>query len=222
MHNSEKKKPAQLPKTIVGNTVSTKASHITNDSACIYGSLWKTKKVYVVVIACDKRIPKGGTRNATFITVEWVLSGRIVVKELNGRVIEYVPGIEAVAVPVRTDANFDVVANAIPLINPNAPAVVDIPIATPQVTGGPLTETVLERSQPSPPPPPSLPPSLPPSPTLPPPYPPIPNIEPPPLQPLPNPLQVDDAIDQVSHGRTWVRDDLKANEDTNGPIPHRL
>ena len=36
VHISEKKIPAQLPKTIVGNTVSTKASHITNDAACIY------------------------------------------------------------------------------------------------------------------------------------------------------------------------------------------
>ena len=65
-------------------------------------------------------------------------------------------------------------------------------------------------------------PSLPPSPTSPPPYPPIPNISPPPLQPLTNYPQVDDAIAQVAHGRTWVRDELKANEDKNGPIPHRL
>ena len=72
--------PAQLPKTIMGKTVSTKASHTTNDAARIYGSLWKTKKVNGVVIACDIRIPKVGTRNATFITVEWVLPGRVVVK----------------------------------------------------------------------------------------------------------------------------------------------
>ena len=85
--------PAQLPKTIVGNTVSTKASHVTNDAARIYGSLWKTKKVNGVVITCDRRIPEGSTRNATFITVVLVLSGRVVVKELNGRVIEYMPGI---------------------------------------------------------------------------------------------------------------------------------
>ena len=132
--------PAQLPKTIVGNTVSTKASHITNDAARIYGLLWKTNNVNGVVIACDRRIPEGGTHNATFITVEWVLPGRVVVKELNGRVIEYVPGIEAVvvAVPVRPDANVDVVANSIPLINPDAQAIIDIPIAPPQVIGGPL------------------------------------------------------------------------------------
>ena len=65
MHNSKKKITAQLPKTIVENTVSTKASHITNDAACIYGFLWKTKKVNGVVIACDRRIPKGGIRNST-------------------------------------------------------------------------------------------------------------------------------------------------------------
>ena len=154
MHNSEKRMPAQLPKMIVGNTVSTKVPHITNDVASIYGSLWKTKKVNGVVIACDRSIPEGGTHNATFITVKRVLPGRVVVKKLNGRVIECVPGIEAVAVavPVRPDANVDVVGDAIPLINTDAPAVVDIPIATPQVIGGPLPETVLETSPPSPPP----------------------------------------------------------------------
>ena len=62
--------PVQLPKTIVGNTLSMEASHITNDADPIYGSLWKTKNVNGVVIACDRRIPEGGTRNATFITVE--------------------------------------------------------------------------------------------------------------------------------------------------------
>ena len=93
MHNSEKKMPAHLPKTIVDNTLSTKASHVTNDSAHIYGFIWKTNKVNSVVIACDKRIPKGSKRIATFISVEWVLPGRVVVKELNGRVIDYVPSI---------------------------------------------------------------------------------------------------------------------------------
>ena len=133
MHNSEKKILAQLPKTILGDTVSTKKYHITNDAARIYGSLWKMKKVNGVVIACERQIPEGGTRNATFINVEWVLPGRVVVKELNGRVIQYVPAIEAfaVAVPVRSDANVDMVANAIPLINPDAQAVIDIPIAPP-------------------------------------------------------------------------------------------
>ena len=122
--------PAQPPKTILGNTVSAKASHVTNDAARIYGSLWKTKKVNGVVIACDKRIPNGSTRNATFITVEWDLPGRVVVRELNGRVIDYVPGDEAVstAVPAQPDANIDVIANAIKPINPVASVVVDIPI----------------------------------------------------------------------------------------------
>ena len=43
-----------------------------------------------------------------------------------------------VADPVRPDANFDVVANAIPLINHDAPVVVDVPISNPQVIGGTL------------------------------------------------------------------------------------
>ena len=88
--------------------------------------------------------------------------------------IECVPGIEAVAVavPVRPDANVDVISNAIPLINPDTPAVVDISIATPQVVVGPLPETVLEKYPSLPPPPPSLPPS----PPSPPPSMPIPKI----------------------------------------------
>ena len=59
--------------------------------------------------------------------------------------IECVYGIEAVAVAVtvRPDANVDVVANAIPLINTDAQDVVDIPLATPQVIAEPLLETVL-------------------------------------------------------------------------------
>ena len=65
--------------------------------------------------------------------------------------IEYVPGIEAivVAVPVQPDANVDVVANAIPLINNDDPAIVDIPIATPQVIDRTLPETVIDH-KPSP------------------------------------------------------------------------
>ena len=51
------------------------------------------KKVNGVVSACDIRFPEGSTRNATFITVEWVLTGHVVLKELNGRLIEYMPGI---------------------------------------------------------------------------------------------------------------------------------
>ena len=57
--------PVAPPKTIVGNTVTAKASHITNDAALIYGSLWKSKKIKGVVIACTRRIPDGSTRNAT-------------------------------------------------------------------------------------------------------------------------------------------------------------
>ena len=56
---------------------------------------------------------------------------------------------------MRPDVNVDVVANGNPLINPDTPAVVDIPIATPQVIVGTLPETVLQISPPSTPPPPS-------------------------------------------------------------------
>ena len=49
------------------------------------------------MIASDKRIPDGSTRNATYITAEWTLPGRVVVKELNGRLVEYMPPGDEVA-----------------------------------------------------------------------------------------------------------------------------
>ena len=67
--------PAVPPKTVVGNTVSAKTSHSTNDADHIYGPLWKLKLIKGVVIAFDKRVPEGSTRNATFITVEWSIPG---------------------------------------------------------------------------------------------------------------------------------------------------
>ena len=77
--------PTAQPKTIIGNRICAKASHITHIVALIYGSLWKMKKVNGGIIASKKRVPEGSTRNATFVTAEWSLPGRIVVKELNSR-----------------------------------------------------------------------------------------------------------------------------------------
>ena len=76
--------PVVPPKIIVGKNVLAKSSHVTNDAACIYELLWKSKKLNGVVIASEKRVPDGGTHNVTFITVEWSLLGRIIMKELNG------------------------------------------------------------------------------------------------------------------------------------------
>ena len=63
--------------------------------------------------------------------------GRLVVKELNGRVIKYVFSVEqvaiAVAVPAWTTTNIDVIINPIPLMNPDAPAVINMPIDAPPV-----------------------------------------------------------------------------------------
>ena len=72
--------PDTTPKTTIGIGVAAKASHITNDAARIYESLWKSEKIKGVVIAAKNCVPDGGTRNATIITVEWSLPGRIVVK----------------------------------------------------------------------------------------------------------------------------------------------
>ena len=77
--------PVTLPKTIVGNIVIAKALHITNNTAYICGSLWKSKKIKGVVIACARRIPDSSSCNATLIAVEWSLPGCVVLKELNGR-----------------------------------------------------------------------------------------------------------------------------------------
>ena len=91
-----------------------KASHITNDAARIYGSRWKTKLIKVVVISCEKRVPEGSTRNATFATVKWSLPGQVVVKELNGQLLMYVPNVEPDAVaevaPPDNEDNLDDVA----------------------------------------------------------------------------------------------------------------
>ena len=103
--------PATQPKTIIGNRICAKASHITNDAARIYGSLWKAKKINGIVTACEKRVPEGSTRNATFVTAEWSLPGRIIVKELNSRLVQYIPdedGSEIVAIPQPADAIVDV------------------------------------------------------------------------------------------------------------------
>ena len=42
------------------------------------------------VIASDKRIPVDSTQNVTYTTVEWTLYRRVGVKELIGRLVEYV------------------------------------------------------------------------------------------------------------------------------------
>ena len=90
--------PVAIPKTVVGNTVSANASLVTNDAVCIHRSLWKNKKINGVIIACDKRVPVGSTRNATFVTVEWSLPGRVLLKELSSRLVTYVPNAEPEAV----------------------------------------------------------------------------------------------------------------------------
>ena len=110
--------PATQPKIIIENRIYAKASHITNIAALIYGSLWKAKKVNGVIITCEKKVPEGSTRNATFVTAEWSLPGRIVVKELNSRLVQYIPdenGSEIVAIPQPADAIVDApgAANAI-------------------------------------------------------------------------------------------------------------
>lgn len=67
------------PKTIVGITVTAKASHITYNEIRIYGSFWKLKKIKGVVITYARRVPGSSTQKVTFITMEWSLPGRIVI-----------------------------------------------------------------------------------------------------------------------------------------------
>ena len=83
--------PRPPPKTVPGNRVSTRASLITHDAPRIYGVQWRSKIIEGKVISSCKRIPEGQTRNQTFVTADWYLPSRVVTKELNGRVIEFVP-----------------------------------------------------------------------------------------------------------------------------------
>jgi len=209
------------PKILVENNVTTKASYITHDACRIFGSLWKTKKIPGKVIASEKRIPAGSTRNATFITVELTLPGRIVLKELNRRLVEYTPpsyevyvAIDVVAAP---DATIDAITDPIPTahtdvlrpistsqtiypppttappILPNAPAPLPMP---------PLPHPVVDYNQAAiattfngrPPPPPSL----------------------RPVAPVPAPA----CFAQEVHGRIRVINDRAIKFDVNGPIPH--
>ena len=53
-------------------------------------------------------------RNGTFITCEWTLPGRVITKELNRRLVEYVPlgnDVVHVAVAVTPDATIDATAH---------------------------------------------------------------------------------------------------------------
>ena len=213
--------PIVPPKTIIGNNVSAKASQITNDAARIYGSLWKVKRINGVVIASEKRIPDGGTRNATFITAEWSLPGRILIKELNGRLVEYVPdanGEEIVAEPLPEGDTIDA-----PVAYAAAVHAVPEPV---------IESTVQARNESTDPPTPPDPPAPPPA------NPPVVEhttvhalipvpVTTPPDAPAPNstdvtPDQPSVPIAQVAHNTTWVIDDAASKRDINGVIPRRL
>ena len=104
-------------KTIVRNKVMTKASNLSNDAARIFLSVWKSKKIPGKVLRLDKGKPNGSTRNATFITCKWILPGRVITKELNGRSVEYVPpgkDVVPVAVAIAPGAAIDTDAHNVP------------------------------------------------------------------------------------------------------------
>ena len=215
--------PVAVPKTIIGNTICAKASHITNDAARIYGSLWKSKKVNGVVIASEKIIPDGSARIATFVTAEWSLPGRVLVKELNGRLVQYVAdendeGIQAEQLPDDTvvDApDAAVVIHAVPEPVNDDPAPVAAtspprtPLRTPTPPQSPTTST----------PPADTP--IPVHELIPvPPLPPIVTV--PPAAPPTASTTVDLPVAQVAHGRAWVIDDAATEQVINGVIPSRL
>ena len=198
--------------------MSANAFHVTNDAARIYGSLWKTKKINGVIIACDKRVPVGSTRSATFVTVEWSLPGRVELKELSSRLVTYVPNAEPEAVdevaPPGDVDNIDDTAGS-------------VGVAAAPVQGVELPQGFEFPSLPSPirhpPSPPSFLPT-PPSPSLGSPPSPVPRAP----SPAPPAASTDAAeqhrpdIAQVAHGRTWVIDDTATKVEINGAIPHRL
>ena len=209
------------PKTVVGNNVTTKASNVTHDACRIFGSLWKTKKIPGKVIASDKRIPDGSTRNATYITAEWTLPGRVVVKELNGRLVEYMPPSDevadvAVVAAVAPDAIINATADPILPVHTNVSHTVSTPQATdpPPIPQSPRTVPPQQDvdtidgidiiSFPADAPPPPLMPPLPPS---------------RPTAPVQAPVCGTQA--QEAHGRVWTIDDRAITVDVNGPIPYR-
>ena len=46
----------------------TKVSHVTHDTARIFGSVCKTKLVTWKVLSSDKKVPTGSARSFTFVT----------------------------------------------------------------------------------------------------------------------------------------------------------
>ena len=186
------------PKSVVGNNVTTKASHVTHNACRIFGSLWKTKKVPGIVISLEKRIPDGSSRNVTFITVEWTLPGRVVLKELNGRLVEFVPPsveVPSVEVAVAPDTRIAAsIENISEIILPsNIP--VPNPISTLQVIDPPTTTQ--------------------------------PPLIVPPSKEVEGSVSVEsmilpsDLVAQEAHGRMWTINHRVEKRDVNGPIPHR-
>lgn len=66
------------------------------------------------VIPSNKQIPTASTWNTIYITVEWTLSGCVVLKQFNGSLVEYVPPSNKVPiVTVAPNAIIDDTANPI-------------------------------------------------------------------------------------------------------------
>ena len=217
--------PVVPPKTIVGNGVSAKASQITNDAARIYGSLWKVKRINGIVIASEKRILDGGTRNATFITAEWSLPGRILIKELNGRLIEYVPdanGVEIVAEPLAEGDMGDAQVAHAAAVHALPEPIIESAVQAENEGADPPTPHY--PPMPPLPVPPADPPVVDPAPV----HAPIPiPVTAPPDAPTANstnetPNRPSVPIAQVAHNTTWVIDDAASKRDINGAIPRRL
>ena len=108
--------PVVPPKIVVGNTVS-KIAHTIHDAAWIFGSVRKTKIFSGIFIASEKWITEGVNRNTTFITAEWEIPGRVITKELYGRVVQYVPPEEGgVSITVLIAQNEVVTATTVDVI----------------------------------------------------------------------------------------------------------
>ena len=209
--------PRQAPKSVVGTKITILARHITHDAARIYGSVWKTKKIEGTVVASQKRVPPGGSRNTTFITGDWALPGRNVIKEVNGRLVELLETAGAASAPLAAPA---VAGGAAP---PAAAA--PAPPTTPthwrdnQLDAHGIIQDLnlqLEEQHE------------------------VTAPHPPDDFPTPASDQHDDGettdtdrstinnndndtnlMAQVAHGRKWVVNHAETQQDINGPIPHR-
>ena len=160
------------------------------------------------MIASEKPVPDGGTRNATFITVEWSLPGCVVIRELNGRVVQYIfdeEEEELVDEPLPEGTLVNVSNATVTVVHALSDLIVDSIVPA----GNGSDDSSVTTTPPIPPPaPPPVPPTTPDTPA------PNPTDVPPDQPPVP--------IARAACNRTRAIDYAANKRDVNGVIPQQL